>query len=130
MALAFRGVTSAPLQDFDAAAPDGAVIGIIGENGSGADHLLALAARSARPESGSVESKGTVQVYGPEELARQDAPARVRTAVALDGLRRAGGTALVYSHEEDLLRRLVDEVWWVQGGRLAGRGDEPAFSVN
>ena len=56
MALAFRRVTSAPLQDFDAAAPDGAVIGIIGENGAGAVRLLELAAGKVRPESGSVES--------------------------------------------------------------------------
>jgi energy-coupling factor transporter ATP-binding protein EcfA2 len=123
MALAFRRVTSAPLQDFDAAAPDGAVIGIIGENGAGAVRLLELAAGKVRPESGSVESSGTVQIFGPEELAQQDLPARARTAIALDGLRRAGGTALMFSHEEDLLRQFADEIWWVHDGRLAGRGD-------
>ena len=30
---------------------------------------------------------------------------------------------LLVSHEEELLRRLADEVWWLQDGRLAGRGD-------
>ena len=44
MALAFRSVTSAPLENFDAAAPDGAVIGIMGENGAGKGRLLRLAA--------------------------------------------------------------------------------------
>jgi lipopolysaccharide transport system ATP-binding protein len=29
----------------------------------------------------------------------------------------------VVSHEEDLLRRLSDEIWWLREGRLAGRGD-------
>ena len=57
MALAFRRVTSAPLQDFDAAAPDGAVIGIVGDNASGADRLLELASGPARPASGSVEGE-------------------------------------------------------------------------
>jgi lipopolysaccharide transport system ATP-binding protein len=29
----------------------------------------------------------------------------------------------VASHEEDLLRRVADEIWWLREGRLAGRGD-------
>ena len=27
------------------------------------------------------------------------------------------------SHEEELIRRLADEVWWLHQGKLAGRGD-------
>src|SRR3954466_16423709 len=123
MALAFRRVTSAPLHDFEAAAPDGAVIGIIGENGSGAGRLLELAAGSERPDSGTVESSGPVRTFGPEELARQDLLERERTAIAVEGLRRSGATVLLHSHEEDLLRRLADEIWWVREGQLAGRGD-------
>ena len=45
MALAFRSVTSAPLENFDVAAPDGRVVGIIGENGSGKSRLLRLGGR-------------------------------------------------------------------------------------
>ena len=123
MAVSFRRVTSAPLQGFDAAAPDGVVIGIIGESGAGAGGLLELANGSARPQEGSVETSGTIQTYGPEDFARQDLLARERTAIALDELRRAGGTALIATHEEELLRRLADEIWWVRDGRLAGRGD-------
>ena len=36
---------------------------------------------------------------------------------------RAGSTVLVVSHEEELLRRLAGEIWWLSEGRLAGRGD-------
>ena len=52
---------------------------------------------------------------------------RERAAVALDRLRRGGATILVSSHEEALLLRLCDEIWWLEEGKLAGRGD-PAKS--
>ena len=48
---------------------------------------------------------------------------RERAAVALDRIRRAGATTLLVSHEEELIRRLADEVWWLHQGKLAGRGD-------
>jgi len=126
------------LQSFDAAAPDGVVVGIIGENGSGKGRLLRLAAGEELAASGSVERSGAVRRLGPDDaldlspvpvllightFARQDALARERAALALDGLRRAGTTTLLVSHEEDLLRRLSDEVWWLHEGKLAGRGD-------
>jgi lipopolysaccharide transport system ATP-binding protein len=56
-------------------------------------------------------------------FALQDAVARERAAIALDGLRRSGATVLLVSHEEELLLRLADEIWWLQDGKLAGRGD-------
>lgn len=137
MALAFRRVSAPPLREFDAAAPDGAVIGIIGETGAGKGTLLRLAAGVDRAASGSVEApKG--RLLGPDDalaldavpllaiehtFARQDAAARERAAVGLDRLRRGGSTVLVVSHEEELLRRLADEIWWLHEGRLAGRGD-------
>ena len=33
------------------------------------------------------------------------------------------GTILLVSHDEELLSRLADEIWWLHEGRLAGRGD-------
>ena len=30
---------------------------------------------------------------------------------------------LLVSHEEELLRQLSDEIWWIDKGRLAGKGD-------
>jgi lipopolysaccharide transport system ATP-binding protein len=142
MALVFRRVTSAPLVEFDAAAPEGAVIGIVGEDGSGKSRLLRLAAGRERPGSGKVEVSGAVHLLGPDDaldltkveaapalllidgaFARHDLLVRERAAVALERLCRAGGTVLLVSHEEDLLRRLADEVWWLDRGRLAGRGD-------
>jgi len=138
MALTFRRVTSSPLREFDAAAPDGVVIGIVGECGAGKGRLLRLAAGVEHPDSGTVERSGAARLLGPLDkldlsaaavlliehtFAAQDAVARERAAIALDGLRRAGTTVLLVSHEEELLRRLADEIWWLQDGKLAGRGD-------
>jgi ABC-type sulfate/molybdate transport systems ATPase subunit len=138
MALAFRRVSAPPLTDFDAAAPDGAVIGILGEDGAGKGSLLRLAAGVEQPASGAVERSGAARYLGSGDaldlaqapilciehtFARHDALARERAAIALDRLRRAGTTTLLVSHEEELLRRLADEIWWLRDGRLAGRGD-------
>jgi lipopolysaccharide transport system ATP-binding protein len=38
-------------------------------------------------------------------------------------MRRNGSTIVLVSHDEELLLRLADEIWWLQEGRLAGRGD-------
>ncbi|HEV3201273.1 MAG TPA: Wzt carbohydrate-binding domain-containing protein [Bryobacteraceae bacterium] len=138
MAIAFRHVSSGPLEDFDAAAPDGVVVGIIGENGSGKDRLLRLAGGIEKPVAGSVEASGTARYLGPDDalslapaavlsisqtFARHDALVRERAAFALDRMRRGGATVLLVSHEEALLRRLADEIWWLHEGTLAGRGD-------
>jgi lipopolysaccharide transport system ATP-binding protein len=124
MALAFRRVSSEPLRDFDAAVPDGVVIGLVGENGSGKGRLLRLAAGIELPDAGTLERSGAepVVLFG-ETLASRDALEREKVAMAFDGLRRAGRTVFLISHEEGLLRRLADEVWWLDRGRLAGRGD-------
>lgn len=138
MALAFRGVTNPPLKGFDAAAPDGVVIGIIGENGSGKRRLLRLAAGLDEPVDGSVERSESAKFLGPldplelpqaavlaidQTFAGQDLLVRERAALALDQLRRDGTTILVASHDEELLRRVSDEIWWLDQGRLASRGD-------
>jgi lipopolysaccharide transport system ATP-binding protein len=138
MAIVFRQVVCPPLQRLDAVAPDGAVIGIVGENGSGKSSLLWLAAGLDMPVEGEVEAGRSRRLLGPDDpldlspvdvlllehtLARQDALVRQRTAMALDRLRRAGTTVLLVSHEEELLRLLSDEIWWLDQGKLAGRGD-------
>jgi lipopolysaccharide transport system ATP-binding protein len=136
--LVFRGVSSAPLDNFDATAPDGTVVGIIGENGSGKSRLLRVAAGAEPTTAGAVKASGDVKLLGPNDalnlasapvllidqtFARQDAVVRERAAVAMDRIRRAGATVLLVSHEEDLIRRFCDEVWWLNGGKLAERGD-------
>lgn len=124
MALAFRRVTSDPLRDFDAAAPDGVVIGIVGENGSGKGRLLRLAAGIELPAAGAIERSGAEPlVLLGETFAGRDALEREKAVLAFDALRRAGKTVFLTCHEEELLRRLADEVWWLDAGRLAGRGD-------
>jgi lipopolysaccharide transport system ATP-binding protein len=138
MAICFRQVMCPPLAGFDAEAPSGALIGIVGEDGAGKSCLLRLAAGVARPASGTVEAAGSRRLIGAGDalnlapvdvlaldnaLAPHDLLVRERAAVALERLRRGGSTILLVSHEEELLRFLADEIWWLDCGRLAGRGD-------
>ena len=48
---------------------------------------------------------------------------RTRTLLGLDRLRRAGTTVLLASHEDRLLETLCDEVWWLEAGEIAAKGD-------
>jgi len=58
-----------------------------------------------------------------QALATQDAVVRARTLTGLDRLRRAGTTVLLASHESALLELLCDEVWWLDAGAMAAKGD-------
>jgi lipopolysaccharide transport system ATP-binding protein len=138
MALAFRRVWSAPLEDIDVSAPDGVVIGVIGRRGSGKRRLLELAAGNIDPERGEVTASKPARLLGPDceldfspcrlllldhTFAQRDLLERRQAALALDRLSRSGATTLLVSQEEDLLRQLADEIWWLKDGKLAGRGD-------
>jgi lipopolysaccharide transport system ATP-binding protein len=138
MSIEFRNVTLAPLTGFRAVAPSGVIIGVIGEKGSGIPELLQLAAGSVQPEQGQViagPQRRRVALGEPlnlapadvialdQALATQDAVVRARTLTGLDRLRRAGSTILLASHEAGLLEALCDEVWWLDAGELAAKGD-------
>jgi len=138
MSLEFRNAVLAPLTGISVVAPPGVIIGVIGEKGSGVAELLKLAGGSVQAQSGEV-------VAGPERryvalgeslnlapaavialdhaLATQDAVVRARTLTGLDRMRRGGATVLLASHEDSLLELLCDEVWWLDGGRIAAKGD-------
>src|SRR3954452_751248 len=103
MALVFHRVSAPPLHDFDAAAPDGVVIGVIGEDGAGKGRLLRLASGLDKPASGAISAPRPARLIRPDDqldlgpaavlciehtLARHDAIVRERAAIALDGLRR------------------------------------------
>ena len=128
----------------DAIAPDGAAIGIIGEDGAGASMLLRLAAGLEPPRAGSVAVGAKHRFLGPTDplnfapvdtllldhsLAFHDRLVRTRAIMALDRLRQSGTTILFTSHEEDVLLELADEIWWLGEGRLIGRGD-PAEALD
>lgn len=138
MSIEFRNVTLGPLDGFTASAPSGAIIGVIGEKGSGVTELLKLAGGAAQPSSGEVKGPaerryvalGDTLNLAPaavlaldQALAVQDAMVRARTVTALDRLRRSGSTVLLASHEYPLLESLCDEVWWIENGTLASKGD-------
>ena len=138
MAIEFRGVRSAPLRDLTISAPDGAVIGIVGEKGAGKSALLRLAAGTVQPEAGEVMAEGARRYLGPldalqlspvnvlaieHSLALHDALVRARALAGISRLRAGGSTILLVSHELDLLESVSDEVWWLDAGALERRGD-------
>jgi energy-coupling factor transporter ATP-binding protein EcfA2 len=138
MSIDFRNVGLAPLDGFSASAPSGAIIGVVGEKGSGVTELLRAAAGLAIPTSGEIRAAAErrfVALGDPlnlapaavialdHALATQDAVVRARTLTGLDRLRRAGSTILLASHETQLLELLCDEVWWLNGGQLGAKGD-------
>lgn len=138
MSIEFRNVYAAPLAGFSAVAPVGVIIGVIGEKNSGVAELLKLAAGVDQPEQGEVIAAPERRYVGlgdalnlapaavvvlDQALATQDAIVRARTLTGLDRLRRGGATVLLASHEERLLEALCDEVWWLDAGQLAAKGD-------
>lgn len=138
MAIEFREVQFPPLQGLSLAAPDGSIIGILGEKGSGATELLRLAAGQVQPASGQVIAEGTRRYLGIADslslapvnvlaidhtFAHADALVRGRALASLERLRGSGTTVLLASHERQLLQSICDEVWWLESGKLAGRGD-------
>src|SRR2546427_5060262 len=105
MAVEFRQVTCPPLTAFEAVAPDGAVIGIIGEDDAGGSTLLRLAAGLETPQGGAVAVGTKRRLIGPTEppnLAAVDTPllaytftlhyplVLARAAAAISRLPRAG----------------------------------------
>jgi len=138
MSIEFRNVHAAPLTEFSAVAPSGTIIGVIGEKASGISELLKLAGGVAQPLSGELTAPAERRYVALGEplnlapaavialdqaLATQDAMVRARTLTALDRLRRSGTTVLLASHEERLLEALCDEVWWLEAGEMAAKGD-------
>jgi ABC-type sulfate/molybdate transport systems ATPase subunit len=138
MAIHFRAVHSPPLENFTAAAPDASIIGITGVKGAGKAALLKVAAGILQPQAGAVDggpSRRLIRLGEPlnfepadlllldAALACQDPLIRERACLDLERLRRAGSTILVASYDEPLLLRLCDEVWWLDRGQLAAKGD-------
>lgn len=138
MAVEFQDVSCPPLDGFTALAAEGALIGLVGEEGAGQRALMRLAAGLEEPLRGRIVAPRSRRYIGPLEalnfspvdvlvldhaLACRDAVVRARAAISLERLRRSGTTILLASHEEALLVSLCDEIWWIHQGRLAARGD-------
>ncbi len=138
MSIDFRGVNQSPLQDLTVSAPSHAIIGIAGVEGSGQTTLLRLAAGVEQPQGGTVEAPPTRRFlkpgdaldFSPVDLLAMDGALSGRDPItveqarfSLEQLRRSGATILFGSHDELLLARLCDEIWWLDQGRIAAKGD-------
>lgn len=140
MAIEYRNISLAPLANFSSVIPDGTIVGVIGDKGSGAHELMALAAGIVNPDSGEVSADGPRRIIGPTDalnlapaktlviehaLSMQDAVVRGRAMVALERMRQSGSVVLIGSHETGLLKGICNEIWWMREGRLVASGDPP-----
>ncbi len=138
MALEFSNVVFPPLAGFTTTAPSGAIVGLVGHAGSGIPELLRVGAGWEWLEEGEVKFSGARRHIGLLEeldlspvdvllidhaLGRLPALARLHALAGLERLRRSGSTVLIASHEQELLLRLCDEIWWLEEGKLVASGD-------
>lgn len=138
MPIEFHNVSSAPLQKFSGLVPAGALVGLVGAPDEGPLKLLELAADPGRAPAGMVTAEEPRRWIGPNDaldfvnvqtlcldraLALRDPLTKRQAMHALHRLRTSGASILVYSQDFDLLRRLADEVWWIEQGNLAAKGD-------
>jgi lipopolysaccharide transport system ATP-binding protein len=138
MSIVFREVTAAGVIGLSGEVPDGAIVGLIGEDSPGLAAPLRLAAGLLAPDFGTVEAGEPRRHLGLDDalnlapvstltlehaLARHDALVHARARIGLERLRRSGAAILLLSHQQDLLRDLCDEIWWMQDGRLQAKGE-------
>ena len=108
-------------RDFDAAAPDGAVIGLAGENGSGKGLLLRLAAGMERPAAGLVETSGRCPAAPAGRRLEPRAGPRAAHRPRLRASRRAGARAGVHRHRSPAARRIDGPAGFARGRAAAPR---------
>jgi lipopolysaccharide transport system ATP-binding protein len=115
-------------EPFRATVPEGTIIGVVGIKGSGKGGLLRSIVEhipgSRLTSLGDFLNLAHAPVIALDAaLACQDALTKARTAVSIEQARRHGSIIFLVSHDELLLLRLADEIWWLNDGRLAGKGD-------
>jgi lipopolysaccharide transport system ATP-binding protein len=102
----------------DLTALDGSVIGVLAEDGAMLD-----APGTARLGPGDPLPEQPGNFILDHTLSQCDAIARTRAVARIVQLRRAGATIMLISHDEGLLESCADEIWWIAGAKIMGRGD-------
>ena len=144
MSLEFRNAVLAPLSGISVVAPAGVIIGVIGEKGSGVTELLKLA--GGRPTGERRSSRGPgATLRGPGRFVKPGAGRghRARSGARYTGRRGTGAHShrprSAASRRCDGSARLArgsswnllcDEIWWLDGGRIAAKGDPKETLAN
>lgn len=147
MSVVLIEASGAYLKNFTGEAPDGTIIGVLAEDAAACAELLDFASGAAEPGQGAVEASAPRRALGAGDpfmlapagvlalhhtFSRHGALVRARARLGLERLRRSGATILLASNEQDLLRELCDEIWWLDQGalRLKGYPDEVLAAYN
>ena len=102
----------------EAVAADGSIIGVIAEGRfetAGAEAIVLGPGDAVPGEPGGYILDHT--------LALSSAREKAEVITRLLSLRRRGATFVLISHDEWLLERCADEIWWVRDGAMVHRGD-------
>jgi lipopolysaccharide transport system ATP-binding protein len=131
MAICFHEASYGALKKLRGEVPAGAVVGVLGEDEAELAALAQLASGAALPQSGRValdQPALLVESCNLPSSARNAAlvllhPTRTASAYqkgvfagAVDHFRRSGAAVMLISHDQPLLNRLSDEIWWLDGG--------------
>jgi hypothetical protein len=103
--------------------PRSAVIGVIGDDDSGATSLLQAAGGRFLGSGHELDLSPAPLICLGYLLDTLDAFTRHRFEADLPAVLRQGSTILIASHDGGLLRRVSDEIWWVKDGHVARKGD-------
>jgi lipopolysaccharide transport system ATP-binding protein len=99
-------------------APDGSIIGVIEEGSRG---LRAPDVVRIGPDERIPDQPGNFILD--HTFSKLDAVAKTLAVSRLTKLRRAGASVVVLTHDEQLLEKCADEIWWLRDGKLVGRGE-------
>jgi lipopolysaccharide transport system ATP-binding protein len=103
--------------------PPGAVVGVVGDDGSGVHTLLDAAGGRCVRAGEQLDLSPAPLICIAYALDLRDAFTRHRIEAQLAPFRRSGGMVVLASHDAELLRRTADEIWWVEQGRITRKGD-------
>jgi lipopolysaccharide transport system ATP-binding protein len=103
--------------------PAGIVVGCVGSNDSGARDLLRQAGGRYVGPLDPLDFTPADAVIIDYALDLQDEFRRLRLELELEKLRRLKVPVLLGSHDQALLRRVADEIWWVFARKVRKKGD-------
>jgi lipopolysaccharide transport system ATP-binding protein len=98
-------------------APTGSIIGVIAEG------ACSLDADAPRIAAGEAVPEVPGDYILDHTLALADSIAKAKAMARLISLRGMGATIVLVSYDEPLLEACADEIWWLRGNDVVGRGD-------
>lgn len=98
--------------------PPGSLVGVIEEGLPGLARLVPCPVVASGQPLPAVAGDFLLNHY----FAAVSRVEKARGISQVEGLRRAGSSVILLSHDEGLLEQCADEIWWLRDGKLVGQG--------